>query len=45
MMALFYVANWSFATGPINEQLMYGVVAGTLAGLILLFALFTRVFE
>ncbi len=31
MMALFYVANWSFATGPINEQLMYGVVAGTIA--------------
>jgi thiosulfate dehydrogenase [quinone] large subunit len=31
MMGLFYVANWSFATGPINEQLMYGVVAGTIA--------------
>ena len=22
MMGLFFVANWSFATGPINEQLM-----------------------
>ena len=31
MMALFYVANWSFANGPVNEQLMYGVVAGTIA--------------
>lgn len=31
MMALFYVANWSFATGPFNEQLMYGVIAGTIA--------------
>ena len=31
MMTLFYVANWSFANGPINEQLMYGVVAGTIA--------------
>jgi thiosulfate dehydrogenase [quinone] large subunit len=31
MMALFYVANWSFANGPINEQLMYGVIAGTIA--------------
>jgi thiosulfate dehydrogenase [quinone] large subunit len=31
MMALFYIANWSFATGPINEQLMYGAIAGTIA--------------
>ena len=31
MMALFYVSSWSFATGPFNEQLMYGVVAGTIA--------------
>ena len=31
MMTLLYVANWSFANGPINEQLMYGVVAGTIA--------------
>lgn len=31
MMALLYIANWSFANGPINEQLMYGVVAGTIA--------------
>ena len=27
MMVLFYVANWSFATGPFNEQFMYGAVA------------------
>ena len=27
MMALFYVANWSFATGPFNEQFMYGAIA------------------
>ena len=31
MMALFYVANWSFATGPFNEQFMYGVIAGSIA--------------
>jgi thiosulfate dehydrogenase [quinone] large subunit len=31
MMALFFVANWSFATGPFNEQFMYGVIAGTIA--------------
>ena len=31
MMALLYIANWSFATGPFNEQLMYGVIAGTIA--------------
>ena len=30
MMVLFYVANWSFATGPFNEQFMYGVVAAFL---------------
>jgi thiosulfate dehydrogenase (quinone) large subunit len=31
MMALFYVANWSFATGPFNEQFMYGVIAAVVA--------------
>lgn len=31
MMALFYVANWSFANGLVNEQLMYGAVAAFLA--------------
>jgi len=31
MMSLFYVANWSFATGPFNEQFMYGAVALVLA--------------
>ncbi len=31
MMGLFFVANWSFANGPFNEQLMYGVIAGTIA--------------
>jgi thiosulfate dehydrogenase [quinone] large subunit len=31
LMALLYVANWSFATGPFNEQFMYGLVAGTIA--------------
>ncbi len=31
MMALFYVANWSFGTGPFNEQFMYGAIAGTIA--------------
>ena len=31
MMTLFYVANWSFANGPFNEQLFYGVIAGTIA--------------
>ena len=30
MMGLFYVANWSFATGPFNEQFMYGAVAALL---------------
>ena len=31
MMGLFYVANWSFATGPVNEQFMYGVIAAVVA--------------
>jgi hypothetical protein len=31
MMALFYVAQMSFANGPFNEQLYYGVISGTLA--------------
>ena len=31
MMAFFFIANWSFANGPFNEQLMYGVIAGTIA--------------
>ena len=31
MMALFYIANWSFATGPFNEQFMYGIIDGTIA--------------
>ena len=31
MMSLFYVANWSFANGPFNEQFMYGVTALYLA--------------
>jgi thiosulfate dehydrogenase (quinone) large subunit len=31
MMGLFFVANWSFANGPFNEQLFYGVIAGTVA--------------
>ncbi len=31
MMGLFYVANWSFGTGPFNEQFMYGAVAIVLA--------------
>lgn len=31
MMGLFYVANWSFANGPFNEQFMYGLVALVLA--------------
>jgi hypothetical protein len=30
-MALIYVSGWSFATGPFNEQLMYGVITGTIA--------------
>ena len=31
MMGLFFVANWSFANGPFNEQLMYGLIAGVVA--------------
>jgi thiosulfate dehydrogenase [quinone] large subunit len=31
MMALFYVAQMGFANGPFNQQLMYGVIAGTIA--------------
>ncbi|HLX34735.1 MAG TPA: DoxX family protein [Candidatus Limnocylindrales bacterium] len=31
MMTLFYIANWSFATGPFNEQFMYGITALYLA--------------
>lgn len=31
MMTLFWIANFSFANGPFNEQLMYGVVAAFLA--------------
>jgi thiosulfate dehydrogenase [quinone] large subunit len=31
MMGLFFVANWSFANGPFNEQLMYGLIAGVIA--------------
>jgi thiosulfate dehydrogenase [quinone] large subunit len=31
MMALFWVANWSFANGVVNEQFMYGIVAAFLA--------------
>jgi thiosulfate dehydrogenase [quinone] large subunit len=31
MMALFYVANWSFANGPFNEQFYYAVIAAVVA--------------
>lgn len=31
MMTLFFVANWSFANGPFNEQFMYGISALALA--------------
>jgi thiosulfate dehydrogenase (quinone) large subunit len=31
MMALFYVANFSFANGPFNEQFLYAIVAAFLA--------------
>ena len=31
LMALLYVSNWSFATGPFNEQFMYLLVAGVIA--------------
>jgi thiosulfate dehydrogenase [quinone] large subunit len=30
MMALFYIANWSFGTGPFNEQFFYGAIAAVL---------------
>jgi thiosulfate dehydrogenase [quinone] large subunit len=30
MMALFWVASWSFATGPFNNQLMYAAIAAVL---------------
>ena len=30
MMALFWVANWSFANGPFNEQFFYGAIAAVL---------------
>jgi thiosulfate dehydrogenase [quinone] large subunit len=31
MMAMFYIANWSFGNGPFNEQFMYGITALVLA--------------
>lgn len=31
MMVLFYIANWSFGTGPFNEQFMYGILAAVVA--------------
>jgi thiosulfate dehydrogenase [quinone] large subunit len=31
MMTLFFVAQMDFSNGPFNEQLMYGVIAGTIA--------------
>ena len=31
LMALLYVANWSFANGPFNEQFMYLAIAATIA--------------
>lgn len=31
MMAIFWVANFSFANGPFNEQFMYGAIAAFLA--------------
>jgi thiosulfate dehydrogenase [quinone] large subunit len=30
MMAMFYLANWSFATGPFNQQFMYAAIAAVL---------------
>ena len=30
MMALFYIANYSFANGPFNEQFFYGAIAAVL---------------
>jgi thiosulfate dehydrogenase [quinone] large subunit len=31
LMTLLFVSNWSFATGPFNEQFMYGLIALTIA--------------
>jgi len=31
MMTFFFIANWSFANGPFNEQFMYGISALVLA--------------
>ncbi|MGA3056641.1 MAG: DoxX family protein [Candidatus Limnocylindrales bacterium] len=31
MMTLFFVAQMSFASGPFNNQLMYGLIAGVIA--------------
>jgi thiosulfate dehydrogenase [quinone] large subunit len=31
LMALIYVAGWSFANGPFNEAFFYGVIAATIA--------------
>ncbi|MGA2512549.1 MAG: DoxX family protein [Candidatus Limnocylindrales bacterium] len=31
LMAMLYISNWSFATGPFNEQFMYGLIAITIA--------------
>jgi thiosulfate dehydrogenase [quinone] large subunit len=31
MMAFIWVANWSFGTGPFNEQFFYGAIAAVLA--------------
>ncbi|HEU4571880.1 MAG TPA: DoxX family membrane protein [Candidatus Limnocylindrales bacterium] len=31
MMGLFWVANWDFAHGMVNEQFLYGIVAGFIA--------------
>ena len=31
MMSLFYIANWSFANGPLNEQFFYGAIAAVIA--------------
>jgi thiosulfate dehydrogenase [quinone] large subunit len=30
LMTLLFVSNWSFATGPFNEQFMYGLMALTI---------------
>jgi thiosulfate dehydrogenase [quinone] large subunit len=31
LMTLLFVSNWSFASGPFNEQFMYGLIALTIA--------------